>query len=940
MSRALALAGAVAGLLRRLRGDAAVVVALLGVVAVAAFVFAAAPRQLNRVADRALREALAEGEAIERGLEIARADRPEAGPPGRPLATVAREGERVAAALPAAVRELQGPPTSVLDSPRYLMDQRDGEFAAVRYLTLRLQDGIDEQLTLVEGRLPERGDQVVEAGSGVFVQAVPLLEVALSTRTAEQLGVGPGDRLNGFPDASSALVAGAPANLQVPLAVEITGLVTLTPVAAPYWFGDERLHRADERLLPEARQVYAFGIAAPDALPEVLSATAPLPLGVTWRYPFVTERLNAGNAAALVAEVTRLEAQNRSAATLSSEPTVRTGLPSLFARLSAQRRVAEAALAVAGIGLFAVVLVTVGLVAALSAQRRRGTLALLRSRGASAGQLLCAEAAEALLVAGPAGVVGYAGAVVLVPARGSLLSWALCAVLVTGAAALLVAFAIPLVRAEVPTDGREETSAWQRSPRRALLEALVIGLAAAGVVLLRQRGLSAAAAGAAGFDPYLAAVPVLLGGATALAVVRLYPLPVGLAARVLARGRGLVGALGLRRVARQPTATALPLLALLLATTVAVFASVVVTSVGAGQQRASWESVGAAYRVDVPPSAAAALQGVVARPEVELAARAFLTADVEVAVGERSRRGVTLLAVDVERYAEVVAATPLDDLPLAELALDDPPLADLALDDVSGDSGALPAVVASALAVEGESLSLRLQGVEVPLRARGAQAGWPAVEADRPFVVVSLDALNARLDDPLLATRLYLRGAAGAEAALTQALAGVVARADGGAEVRSQAGSAEQVRDAPLAAGTVSGFRLGAALATVYAVLAVVAGLALSLRARVRDLSYLRTLGLSDRQSFALAAVELAPPLAVALAAGVALGAGVAALVGPGLDLSPFTGADGPAALTLDARSVLAVAGALGATVTAAVAAVGFTARHLDLGRALRVGDR
>lgn len=930
MSRALALAGAVAGLLRRLRGDAAVVVALLGVVAVAAFVFAAAPRQLNRVADRALREALAEGEAIERGLEIARADRPEAGPPGRPLATVAREGERVAAALPAAVRELQGPLTSVLDSPRYLMDQRDGEFAAVRHLTLRLQDGIDEQLTLVEGRLPERGDQVVEAGSGVFVQAVPLLEVALSTRTAEQLGVGPGDRLTGFPDASSALVAGAPANLQVPLAVEITGLVTLTPVAAPYWFGDERLHRADERLLPEARQVYAFGIAAPDALPEVLSATAPLPLGVTWRYPFVTERLNAGSAAALVAEVTRLEAQNRSAATLSSEPTVRSGLPSLFARLSAQRRVAEAALAVAGIGLFAVVLVTVGLVAALSAQRRRGTLALLRSRGASAGQLLCAEAAEALLVAGPAGVVGYAGAVVLVPARGSLLSWALCAVLVTGAAALLVAFAIPLVRAEVPTDGREETSAWQRSPRRALLEALVIGLAAAGVVLLRQRGLSAAAAGAAGFDPYLAAVPVLLGGATALAVVRLYPLPVGLAARVLARGRGLVGALGLRRVARQPTATALPLLALLLATTVAVFASVVVTSVGAGQQRASWESVGAAYRVDVPPSAAAALQGVVARPEVELAARAFLTADVEVAVGERSRRGVTLLAVDVERYAEVVAATPLDDLPLA----------DLALDDVSGDSGALPAVVASALAVEGESLSLRLQGVEVPLRARGAQAGWPAVEADRPFVVVSLDALNARLDDPLLATRLYLRGAAGAEGALTQALAGVVARADGGAEVRSQAGSAEQVRDAPLAAGTVSGFRLGAALATVYAVLAVVAGLALSLRARVRDLSYLRTLGLSDRQSFGLAAVELAPPLAVALAAGVALGAGVAALVGPGLDLSPFTGADGPAALTLDARSVLAVVGALGATVTAAVAAVGFTARHLDLGRALRVGDR
>lgn len=919
MSRPLALAGAVRALLRRLRQDGPVVLAVFAVVGVAATVFAAAPRQLDRLADRALRESLVQGEAIERGLEVAIADRPPVGPPPRPLATIEEQGARVVETLPPAVRELQGTQTSVVDSARYLMDQREGEFASKRYLTLRLQPGVEDQLTLVQGRLPQPSGTILEAGSGALVQDVPLIEVALSTSTAEQLGLGVGDRLTGFPDPRSTLVAGTPVDRQLPLAVEVTGLVSLTSAEEPYWFGDERLHRADELLLPEAREVYAFGLAAPNALADVLDATAPLPLGITWRYPFSIDRLDAGRAAAVVAQVQRLQAQNRSAATLSDEPTVRTGLPALFARLTAQRRAAEGVLAIAGVGLLAVVLATVGLVAALSARRRQVTLAVLRSRGASTPQLLCTEVAEALLITVPAIAAGYAAAVALVPARGTGLSATLCVVLLGGVVTVLVAFAVPLVRVEVPAAVRAEATAGDRAPRRAVLEALVVGLAAVGAVLLRRRGLAAPAAQEAGFDPYLAAVPVLLGGATALAVVRLYPLPVGAAARLLARGRGLVGALGLRRVAREPTATALPLLALLLATTVAVFASMVVTSVGDGQQGASWQSVGAHYRVDVPPSAVDILPTVAALPQVEAVAQAFVGTDIEVSVDGEALQDVELLAVQARRYADVVSGTPLAELPLPR---------------ATDGSGALPAVVSPAL--RGRPLSVELRGTELPLRAEQVRSAWPTVAADREFAVVDLDALQG-LDLPV--TRLYLRAPPGVEGALTDALASVVATAAGGAEVRSQAGSAERVRTAALAAGTVTGFRLGGLLAAVYAVLAILAGLALSLRARVRDLSYLRTLGLSDRQALGLAAAELVPPLAVALAAGVVLGAGIGRLVGPGLDLRPFTGADQPSALILDPVTILTLVGALGATVSTAVVAVGVAARRLDLGRALRVGD-
>ena len=120
------------------------------------------------------------------------------------------------------------------------------------------------------------------------------------------------------------------------------------------------------------------------------------------------------------------------------------------------------------------------------------------------------------------------------------------------------------------------------SPRRLAVEAAVVVSSLVGVYLLRRRGL----ADANGFDPYLAAVPLLLGLAAGIVAVRLYPLPVRFLAAAAARRRDLVPALALRRVARQPGVTAAPLLVLLLGVSVSVFAAVMAATLSHAQEGA------------------------------------------------------------------------------------------------------------------------------------------------------------------------------------------------------------------------------------------------------------------------------------------------------------------------------------------------------------------
>ena len=129
-----------------------------------------------------------------------------------------------------------------------------------------------------------------------------------------------------------------------------------------------------------------------------------------------------------------------------------------------------------------------------------------------------------------------------------------------------------------------------------------------------------------GFDPLIAAVPVLVGVAAGIVVVRLYPIALRGVAAVARRGRGLVLMLAARR-ATEGGASSAVLLVLLATATVAAFAAVSLDSLDTGADVAAWQSVGGSYRLQAPNGPiprdldAAALPGVTTSPACSRGAR-------------------------------------------------------------------------------------------------------------------------------------------------------------------------------------------------------------------------------------------------------------------------------------------------------------------------------
>ena len=98
-------------------------------------------------------------------------------------------------------------------------------------------------------------------------------------------------------------------------------------------------------------------------------------------------------------------------------------------------------------------------------------------------------------------------------------------------------------------------------------------------------------------------------------------------------------------------------------------------------------------------------------------------------------------------------------------------------------------------------------------------------------------------------------------------------------------------------------------------------------------------MGLSAGQTLRMAILEQVPPIIVAVAAGAGLGLAIVALIGHGLDLGAFAGADISADLTID-WVLLGIAGAWLVVVAAIGVGIGaLAARRVDPARALRIGE-
>ena len=384
--------------------------------------------------------------------------------------------------------------------------------------------------------------------------------------------------------------------------LEVVGLFTVDDRRAPYWFDETTLADAAIGGTEESPIAFATALFAPEAYADVL--TLGLPNRYRWRFFVDTERLDAGALGELRGDLRRLES---SFGTAGSGPNgrilYRSGLLDVLERFAARRTATEAALWVAALGPLAVAAGALGLVAVIIVGRRRAALALARGRGASAGQLLAAQLWEGLLITVPAALVGLLLAQAAVPSRPAAASSIGAILVALAVTALLLGATWPVARRARRDLERAEAPARRPSPRRLVIETTVVGIAVAAAWLLRERGLGGQRPSdpAAGFDPFLAASPVLVGVATALVAIRLYPIPVRALAWLTARRRDLVPALGLRSIGRNPGAAYLPLLVLTLTVAMGVFSSVLASTIDDGQVAASWQEVGADYRIEAHP---------------------------------------------------------------------------------------------------------------------------------------------------------------------------------------------------------------------------------------------------------------------------------------------------------------------------------------------------
>ena len=927
-------------LLRRIRTDWGIVLLTFLLVAATSFVFAAAPRLFNRVADDGLRHAVRVAPASQRNLALDLDSSLEPGSGGG-ISGVSSYGDQLAQQLPPSLAAVISDRQLRITTVRfYVPDPPSYE----THISLRYQDGLTDATRLVAGRWPaDRGVPLRQAGPGVGgdgtdggAQAEPvILEAALSAASAAEIGVRVGDRLAVTLDGSDLLVRGTPDRI-VPTEIQVVGLFEPLDPGADYWDGDSELLQVSQHGEPDSPVAYATAYISAEMYPSLWASS--LPFHYEWRFRVDPGRLDAGQVDQLQVDLHRLGLITGSSIGSSrGTVVVLTSLPAILDRYAAQRDLAESVLSIAAIGPFGLAGGAIAMVAILLVRRRRATLSLARGRGASGTLVLGTQLWEAVLLAGAAALVGLLIAVSGIPGRESPLSLALALAVGGTAILLLVGASWPTARRPLGQLEREDAPVLRVAPRRLVIEATIVLIAVAATLLLRQRGLTVGAAGdVARFDPLLASVPVLSGLAAGIVALRLYPLPIRGLGWLAAQGRDIVPVLGLRTIGRHSAAANLPLLVLLLTAAFGAFSSVIVASVNRGQVAASYLDVGADYRIErIGIGALEAALKPATVSGVEAVAPGIVDPFAAFASVPNQRSFIYLDGVDPLTYRQVTAGSAAD--PRWPHAF----LAEPAGPGLGTDANPIPAILSpelpsgSALLAPGDTFHMTVAARSMTFQLVERRASFPGIDEHTSFAVVPYNWLQAAFGNRLLPPSvMWLR----APAVVAGRLAASVAEV-GSARLVSRYDAYAALHGAPFGAVIAAGYGVALVIAAIYMALTIIGAVVLSAGRRTRDMAYLRTLGVSAPQALALTITEHAPPVLLALVPGVALGIGVAILCEPGLGLATFVGTSGGVPLFLDWPALALLVVALVGVMAAAIAAGTWLSRRARLVDALRIGE-
>lgn len=767
--------------------------------------------------------------------------------------------------------------------------------------TLSAQTAVAGHSTLASGRLPR-------ATAGSVTPATDTVEAAVTSATARALRIKAGSTVH-VPRADG-----------TPLAVHVTGIVEPLRPQQSYWSVESVLrtpaflHTPDQPPLP-----YWHGalLLAPEAAPVLLSMevdteaywrVAPDPAGMDIAdLPRITQTIASLEQGPLLSAL-RTE--------VAPQLEISTGLDDVLIEFDGIRAAINPVVAVAAFGVGSVAGVVLLMAGGLAASRRHGELSLLRSRGGSvrgiAGRLL----AEVAVPVAAGAALGCALAFVVVPGGRTL-----PALLASAAVALFACATLPLRAAFLHRrprlhGDRDDLVRARPSRRRTVAELTLLVLAVAAVTALRRRGTSGGDA-----DALISAAPVLVGVIAALLLVRLYPLPLRLAALPVARRRGAVGFLSLARAGRSSSATTvLPLLALLVALTTVAFGGSVLSGVADARDRASLAAIGADARIDAAQGLPDKLAGTVRKMAgVSDVAPVYQEFDLDLRDGRLDR--VTLLGVDPDSYARLAGRTGLGPFRAAELRK---------------SSGALPALASPAVAerLRGGTTEIGEASGPFSVRVDMVRTTTPAV-TDGDFLVVDAAGLPGRHP----ASTLLITGPSVAGADLESA-----ARAAGSATVKLRTAERDTFTASPVQSGAERIYAVAAAAGAGYAVLALVLSLLQTSAERTAMLARLRTMGLTRRQGRRLLILENLPQALLAAVGGALVGWAAILLLAPGIDLGRLALAGhaaslGHVRLRVDPVSLLLPALGVVAIATAVAAAQAWVITRRTTTTELRVGD-
>jgi putative ABC transport system permease protein len=778
------------------------------------------------------------------------------------------------------------------------------------FVVLTVAPGYADEVTVAEGTLPAS-----------FSDVETPIDVALPAPNAEALGWELGEQR----------VVG----VEQPLTLRLSAILSPRDAEDDYWA------LLPTALEPQRSESFHLGVRTRIATvsafiePEsfwALKRERALPMTTTAAFPIDASAIPAGRLGDLEHQLRRFLADSFSvgehrSADFAWKFQFTSAAPEAIAAALGRAATAGSVTAVAMAGPIGVAAALLWLLATLFIGRRRESLALLASRGAGVRRIRLALAVEALLIGGAAATAGAVIAIAAfgrLPLTGGILpgspapgplgpgTFLPAAVVVAGAAILLGAAAGP--RGTRAT--RSDLAARARGTARWVLELMVLVATAVSLALLVQRGLAPTALG---FDPLLAAAPLLLALSAGLLVLRVYPLPLLALHRGARSGRGVVGFLGSARAIRSPGTGLAAVLAVIVGLGVTLFSVVLLDTVRTGIVESSASVIGADLRVSGGPLSPDQLSELADLPGVEEAVGVFRYSGQKKIVDDGEQTSIALVVADIAALARVQSGVP------------GAPRGEGDMTTRRGDS--IPVVLSAEVArSHPDARGLLFSGSH--LLGIGTPGSTPSLAPGGRWVLVDsafsedLGVVNER---PTVALLDLSEGA------------DVATVADPALRI---AGETSTVLDPATAAGAQQSTPVIAWLQLILVAVSVVMALAcaaacilallVAAPATRRLLALLRALGLDAAQARGVAAWEIAPVAVVGVVAGCAAGLALPLLVVPALDLRPFTGGPVLPRLSIDLVSLGLIALGFLLVVALTTAIVIVTTRRLRVAAALR----